>query len=548
MISKEKVLNEVIKKYQKFGITKEEIQKYLIDETSTYKNDADAIKKISISLDNSIVQNAANLSTIRTSYNYLKKIIKSDGISLSRISKLASNDKVSIDSKLDEIYNQIINTIKENYNSSKLLSQNIIENMKQFLQKDVVTSIDKNEKFDITFLRRLNGVNIESMSKAINIPVSTLYGYINLNKKVPGYNLAQILEYFNVKNYDELKELSKKRRFVTEVLKIKPIIETNTNKFDISILKAYLLKNNVMLVKLQIALSMNKEKLTKCLAGEELVTENAMNQIYSLFSVNGYDELVTRIRENTLKIPASLKPECYDISFLNRFIILSNVDKTKLADTLGINKIALSDYLNGEKAAPTKIVDKLIDIFGLINFYDLEVNANNNTLNIPTYLLKSEKENISVKNSTTPEKVEEKEQIIKDDSSEKINKTEKPKKEIKNDKLEVINEQKKQINVIASSTVNNVYTNDTIPNILNMIKIDELLKLIGKENISNSDYMIVLLLFGGVEDQYFKISSISKFLHINEEYINNIYTKCLELYKNKLNDELKKEKTMILEK
>ena len=544
MINKEKVLNEVIKKYEKFGITKEEIQKYLDDETSTYKNDADAIKKISISLDNSIVQNAANLSTIRTSYNYLKKIIKSDGISLSRISKLASNDKVSIDSKLDEIYNQIINTIKENYDSSKLLSQNIIENMKQFLQKDVVTSIDKNEEFDITFLRRLNGVNIESMSKATNIPVSTLYGYINLNKKVPGYNLVQILEYFNVKNYDELKELSKKRRFVTEVLKIKPIIETNTNKFDISILKAYLLKNNVMLVKLQIALSMNKEKLTKCLAGEELVTDDIMNEIYKLFEVNGYDELVTRIRENTLKIPASLKPECYDISFLNRFIILSNVDKTKLADTLGINKIALSDYLNGEKAAPTKIVDKLIDIFGLINFYDLEVNANNNTLNIPTYLLKSEKENIPTKNSST--KKEENKEII--NNPEKINKTEEPKKEIKDDKIEVVNEQKTKTNAIVSSTVNNVYTNDTIPNILNMIKIDELLRLIGKENISNSDYMIVLLLFGGVEDQYFKISSISKFLHINEEYINNIYTKCLELYKNKLNDELKKEKIMILEK
>lgn len=546
MINKEKVLNEVIKKYEKFGITKEEIQKYLVDESSTYKNDADAIKKISISLDNYIVQNAANLSTIRTSYNYLKKIIKSNGISLSRISKLASNDKVSIDSKLDEIYNQIINTIKENYDSSKLLSQNIIENMKQFLQKDVVTSIDKNEEFDITFLRRLNGINIESMSKATNIPASTLYGYINLNKKVPGYNLVQILEYFNVKSYDELEELSKKRKFVTEVLKIKPTIETNTNKFDISILKAYLLKNNVMLVKLQIALSMNKEKLTKCLVGEELVTENTMNQIYSLFSVNGYDELVTRIRENTLKIPASLKPECYDISFLNRFIILSNVDKTKLADTLGINKMTLSDYLNGEKVAPTKIVDKLIDIFGLINFYDLEVNANNNTLNIPTYLLKLEKENIPVKNSSTKEK--ESKEIIKNTIPEKINKTEELKKEIKNDKLEVVNEQKKQINTIASSTVNNVYTNDTIPNILNMIKIDELLKLIGKENISNSDYMIVLLLFGGVEDQYFKISSISKFLHINEEYINNIYTKCLELYKNKLNDELKKEKTMILEK
>lgn len=548
MINKEKVLNEVIRKYEKFGITKETIQKYLDDGTSTYKNDADAIKKISISLDNSIVQNAANLSTIRTSYDYLKRIIKSDSASLSKINKLASNDKVSIDSKLDEIYNQIINTIKENYDSSKLLSQNIIENIKQFLQKDVVTSIDKNEEFDITFLRRLNGVNIESMSKATNIPVSTLYGYINLNKEVPGYNLAPILEYFNVKSYDELEELSKKRRFVTEVLKIKPIIETNINKFDISVLKAYLLKNNVMLVKLQIALSMNKAKLTKCLAGEELVTDDIMNEIYKLFEVNSYDELERRIRENNLKIPARLKPECYDISFLNRFIILSNVDKTKLADTLGINKMALSDYLNGEKVAPTKIVDKLIDIFGLINFYDLEVNANNNTINVPSYLLKTEKENIPVKNSSTPEKAEEKEQIIKDDSSEEIQKPEKSKKEIKNAETEVINEQKTQINAIASNTVNNVYTNDTIPNILNMIKIDELLKLIGKENISNSDYMIVLLLFGGVEDQYFKISSISKFLHINEEYINNIYTKCLELYKNKLNDELKKEKTMILEK
>ena len=41
MINKEKVLNEVIKKYEKFGITKEEIQKYLVDESSTYKNDAD---------------------------------------------------------------------------------------------------------------------------------------------------------------------------------------------------------------------------------------------------------------------------------------------------------------------------------------------------------------------------------------------------------------------------------------------------------------------------------------------------------------------------
>lgn len=544
MINKEKVLNEVIKKYEKFGVTKEEIQKYLDDETSTYKNDTDAIKKISISLDNYIVQNDANLSVIRTSYDYLKKIIKSDGANLSKISKLASDDKVSIDSKLDEIYSQIISTIKENYDSSKLLSQNIIEKIKQFLQKDMVKDVSKNEEFDITFLKRLSGVNIESMSKVTNIPVSTLYSYINLNKKAPGYNFARILEYFNVKNYDELKELSEKRRFVTEVLKRKPKIETNTNKFDISILKAYLLKNNVMLVKLQIVLSMNKEKLTKCLAGEELVTDDTMNEIYNLFEVNSYDELVTKIRENTLKIPARLKTECYDISFLNKFITLNNVDKTKLASTLEINKMMLSDYLNGEKLASVKLVDKLIGIFELINFYDLEVNAKNNTLNVPTYLLKTEKENIPVKNSNT--KKEENKEII--NNSEKINKVEVPKKEIKDDKLEVVNEQKTQTNAIASSSINNTYTNNTIPNILNMIKIDELLKLIGKENISNSDYLIILLLFGGVEGQYFKISSISKFLHINEEYINNIYTKCLELYKNKLNDELKKEKTMILEK
>lgn len=543
MINKEKVLNEVIKKYEKFGITKEEIQKYLDDETSTYKNDTDAIKKISISLDNYIVQNDANLSVIRTSYDYLKKIIKSDGANLSKISKLASDDKVSIDSKLDEIYSQIISTIKENYDSSKLLSQNIIEKIKQFLQKDMVKDVSKNEEFDITFLKRLSGVNVESMSKVTNIPVSTLYGYISLNKKVPGYNFARILEYFNVKNYDELKELSEKRRFVTEVLKRKPKIEANTNKFDISILKAYLLKNNVMLVKLQIVLSMNKEKLTKCLAGEELVTDDIINEIYKLFEVNSYDELERRIRENTLKIPARLKPECYDISFFNKFITLNNIDKTKLADTLEINKMMLSDYLNGKKATPTKLVDKLIDIFGLINFYDLEVNAKNNTLNVPAYLLKTEKENIPIKSST---KKEENKEII--NNSEKINKTESPKKEIKNDKLEVVNERKTQTNAIASSSINNTYANNTIPNILSMIKVDELLKLIGKENISNSDYLIILLLFGGVEGQHFKISSISKFLHINEEYINNIYTKCLELYKNKLNDELKKEKAMILEK
>lgn len=544
MIDKEKVLNEVVKKYEKFGITREEVQKHLDDEVNAYKNDVDAIKKISISLDNYIVQNDANLSTIRTSYDYLKRIIKSDGTSLSKISKLASDDKVSIDSKINEIYNQVINTIKENYDSNKLLSQNIIERIKQFLQKDKVISVDRNEEFDITFLKRLNGINIEIISKATDIPASTLYGYINLNKKVPGYNFARILEYFNVKNYDELKELSEKRRFVTEVLKRKPKIETSTNKFDISTLKAYLLKNNVMLVKLQILLSMNKEKLTKCLAGEELVTDDIMNEIYKLFEVNSYDELVTRIRENTLKIPSRLKPECYDISFLNKFITLNDIDKTKLADTLEINKMMLSDYLNGKKATQVKLVDKLIDIFGLLNFYDLKVKANNNTLNIPIYLLKSEKENIPAKNSST--KKEENKEII--NNPEKINKTEEPKKEIKDDKIEIVNEQKTKTNSIASSTVNNVYTNNTIPNILNMIKIDELLKLIGKENISNSDYLIILLLFGGVEGQYFKISSISKFLHINEEYINNIYTKCLELYKNKLNDELKKEKTMILEK
>ena len=544
MIDKEKVLNEVVKKYEKFDIKQEEIQKHLNLAEGECKNDAEAIKKISILLDSYIVRNDINLDVIKSSYNYLKKLIKSDGASLSKISKLASDDKVSIDSKINEIYNQVINTIKENYDSNKLLSQNIIERIKQFLQKDKVISVDRNEEFDITFLKRLNGINIEIISKATDIPASTLYGYINLNKKVPGYNFARILEYFNVKNYDELKELSEKRRFVTEVLKRKPKIETSTNKFDISILKAYLLKNNVILVKLQILLSMNKEKLTKCLKGEELVTDDIMNEIYKLFEVNGYDELVTRIRENTLKIPARLKPECYDISFLNKFITLNNIDKTKLADTLEINKMMLNDYLNGKKAAQVKLVDKLIDIFGLLNFYDLKVKANNNTLNIPIYLLKSEKENIPAKNSST--KKEENKEII--NNPEKINKTEEPKKEIKDDKIEIVNEQKTKTNAIASSTVNNVYTTNTIPNILNMIKIDELLKLIGKENISNSDYLIILLLFGGVEGQYFKISSISKFLHINEEYINNIYTKCLELYKNKLNDELKKEKTMILEK
>ena len=46
-------------------------------------------------------------------------------------------------------------------------------------------------------------------------------------------------------------------------------------------------------------------------------------------------------------------------------------------------------------------------------------------------------------------------------------------------------------------------------------------------------------MFGGIDGQYYKNSEVAKALNISEEYVNEVYLRCLEEYKNSLENTYK---------
>lgn len=95
----------------------------------------------------------------------------------------------------------------------------------------------------------------------------------------------------------------------------------------------------------------------------------------------------------------------------------------------------------------------------------------------------------------------------------------------------------KDINVEFNKTI---FDAEEVPNIRKMINLEYLLKLTNyKSGAKTKDDAIIFLLFGGIDGQYYRNSEVAKALNISIEYVNEVYLRCLEEYKNSLENTYK---------
>lgn len=213
---------------------------------------------------------------------------------------------------------------------------------------------------------------------------------------------------------------------------------------------------------------------------------------------------------------------------------------SSLKTIIKYNKICLKlldELANKEGLSIDKVINKLYEDAlekSLSNYNDSRLISENILYNMQIILL--QKFGYDVSSITTSFNKTKEEQV-----KEEKNNTESVKNDLKSDRSK--KEKKKErilqkdINIEFNKTT---FDTKEVPNIRKMISLEYLLELTDYKNgTKTKDDAIIFLLFGGIDGQYYKNSAVAKALNISEEYVNEVYLRCLEEYKNSLENTYK---------
>ena len=213
---------------------------------------------------------------------------------------------------------------------------------------------------------------------------------------------------------------------------------------------------------------------------------------------------------------------------------------SSLKTIIKYNKICLKliDKLaNKEGLSIDKVINKLYEDAlekSLSNYNDSRLISENILYNMQVILLQKFGYDVSSITTSFSKPIEKLEK-------EEKNNTESVKNDLKSDKSK--KEKKKErtlqkyINIEFNKTTFDI---KDVPTIRKMINLEYLLKLTDyKSGAKTKDDAIIFLLFGGMDGQYYKNSEVAKALNISEEYVNEVYLRCLEEYKNSLENTYK---------
>lgn len=213
---------------------------------------------------------------------------------------------------------------------------------------------------------------------------------------------------------------------------------------------------------------------------------------------------------------------------------------SSLKTIIKYNKIYLKliDKLaNKEGLSIDKVINKLYEDAlekSLSNYNDSRLISENILYNMQIILLQKFGYDVSSITTSFSKPIEklEKEEKNNTESVKNDLKSDKSKKEKKKERT-----LQKDINIEFNKTTFDI---KDVPNIRKMINLEYLLKLTDyKSGAKTKDDAIIFLLFGGIDGQYYKNSEVAKALNISEEYVNEVYLRCLEEYKNSLENTYK---------
>ena len=550
------LVEELFKKYNKYGIEKLEIENTIKRFLNIY--DTVTFDRVSLALNIKIInkikkENSTSLNNVKEYNSYIKVCIRKN-----KELKELLDEKYNMDIRLvsSEIYNLAIQSLPDKYDYSVQIYENILIKVNYIIKNklDTVIELLQSKKYDISFLNDYviqNRINITNFAKVLDINCSNFRVFLIGKGRIDANTLIKLLDLFNVKSYEELKD-----KALNHELDVPDILFCSL--YDITFLRKFIDNNKIDVRLLNEKLKIKQQKLTDYLGGKNRASKEVLDKLLEIFNVKDYKELKEKSMNNTLEIPECLCNIKYDITFLNDYIKHNGISTRKLADELSITLAAMRNYLLGRSNTPKEVLDKLLEIFAVKNYEELKEKSINNTLERKEYLYnvrynikffnnyikysgidyKKLADELSVSLATIYNYLSGRCNISKDVLDKLL--------EIFDVKdyeefARKVNKHELQIPECL------IKKEDKIYDIQKGVNAEVLLKLIDIENISKQDYFIILLLFGGMDNKYYSVENISSFLKTDKKHVLSILKKCSKIYINAFNDELEESKIKLLQ-
>lgn len=222
----------------------------------------------------------------------------------------------------------------------KLLEIFSVKDYKELKEKSMNNTLEIPEslcniKYDITFFNNYikhNGISTRKLANELSINLAAMHNYLLGRSKTPKEVLDKLLEIFDVKSYEELKEKS-----INNTLKIP---ESLCNiKYDITFLNDYIKYYGIDYKKLADKLSVSLATIYNYLSGRCNISKDVFDKLLKIFDVKDYDEFARKVNKNELQIPEYLiknEDKIYDIQ--------KGVNIEVLLKLIDIENISKQDY------------------------------------------------------------------------------------------------------------------------------------------------------------------------------------------------------------
>ena len=298
--------------------------------------DEDNIEIIEKSLD---IKNYDELKTVdnfidlEEFISYLKLYIKNKNITLKDISDGVNINYPYISGMLNGVY-----TLNEKY-INKILE---FLGLKKYdeLKKMVDNSVDPEEFISYLKLYIKNkNITLKDISDGINISYSHFSSILNGRRTLTEKYINKILEFLNLKNYEELKKKSNDSKKIKKFVKY---------------LKQYLKKEKISLEELANGINISYSYLCGMLNGRCTLNEKYINKILEYLDIYNLNKLKYEKEE--------------DLTFIKPFLILNGITQNEFAKILNCSITNANKVINGVVKLQPMYIKNLLEYFNFTDF------------------------------------------------------------------------------------------------------------------------------------------------------------------------------------
>lgn len=312
-------------------------EKYITDE----KYLKEILRALNIKNYDELKKTVDNLIDSKEFISYLKLYIKNKNITLKDIS-----DGINISYSY---FSDILNgrrALTETY-INKILEYLNIDNLNEL---KYLANIPKNFKEFTKYLRmyiKIKKISLEELANGICINYTYLISMLNGNYVLKEQYMNDILEFLNVKSFDEMKNI------------VDNFIPDKSN--DISFLNDYLSYLSIDQKELSDYIGCSRAILNYALNGRQTLNDNMMSKLLEYFNVKSINELKDIVKEQN-KI---------DLKFLKFYLEYEGITLEEFSKSIDCSYINLRLMINDKNKIKKIYYDRILNYFNVSNYNDL---------------------------------------------------------------------------------------------------------------------------------------------------------------------------------